>query len=148
MPSSIDKIKSAFSRGDDKSVEDKIKELEQEKKKLEKEHRTKQLEKEVEQLKGNGGGGIRSKLGQIADDFSKRGKNGEDSAISILVGPPEDGQSTEDFVVGGRRQKDDYPLETFILGGDMSSESDMGISFPHDATDEDLDDIMEETIGV
>lgn len=91
--------------------EEDLEKLEEKKRKLERKAKVKRLKKEV----SSGSSGIRSKVSRILEDFSKRGSGG--SALSELVGPPEDARSTEDFILGDSRSGvENMSISEFITG--------------------------------
>lgn len=73
--------------------------------------------------------GITDKVGAILKDFEKRGK-GEKSALSMLVGPPENEGRTEDFVLGNDGRGDVYNgVSDFITGKSHETRNSKPFSF-------------------
>lgn len=105
--------------GSDEKAE---KDLEQKKKELERKMRIQQLKKQV----NDENAGIRNKVGRVLEDFSKRGSG--NSALSILVGPPEGAQDTERFIIG-ETDDENRTISEFITGQSPNARKKSSFSF-------------------
>lgn len=142
----VSSLKSKLGVDDDYADAD-LEELEKKKQGLEKKARLQQLKKEIDSLEG-GRSGLLGKVEGAAKDLSKSGNN---RALSILVGPPEDQRKTEAFVVGPSiSERNDESVPSFLLGDNSpEKDQDIGISFPiSEGSDEELEDIMNEPLEV